>query len=307
VRQDDAVPDRNDLALFGVVGLDRGRGGGGGIASVIEGRRHRTVYTSQSLGYDAADGCSITITSHRRVDDQGYASIRTWAPMNPYLATPRGLAALELRHEPGDRLERVEVDWEPVTIRVDGQPTAFEMCDIDHGWWAAVGRLAEAIITIDSRGVPLAAVHLERVAKHPVPALPDVADQTAAITHDLDTRFERVPFRRVRGMADYWALRAVEVDHVHRLAHRLGLSDQDRQAIEGHWLARIEARVAPTMERLHFKDMDAARNSRIARHLRGRNFLHQVWSNTVGPGAKCWVGNRYTPIRHHTFRLRWRP
>jgi hypothetical protein len=53
--------------------------------------------------------------------------------------------------------------------------------------------------------------------------------------------------------------------------------------------------------------MDAARNSRIARHLRGRNFLYQVWSNTVGPGAKCWFGNRYTPIRHHTFRLRWRP
>ena len=45
-------------------------------------------------------------------------------------------------------------------------------------------------------------------------------------------------------------------------------------------------------------------NSHISRRLRGRNFLFQVWSNTVGPGARCWTGNRYTPIRRHTFRLR---
>jgi hypothetical protein len=35
--------------------------------------------------------------------------------------------------------------------------------------------------------------------------------------------------------------------------------------------------------------------------------LFQLWFNTVGPGGKTWLGNRYVDIRRYTFRLRWRP
>ncbi len=52
--------------------------------------------------------------------------------------------------------------------------------------------------------------------------------------------------------------------------------------------------------------MDATYNSRIAGHLKS-NLASQLWCNTVGPGANCWFGNRYTPLRRHTFGLRWRP
>jgi hypothetical protein len=109
------------------------------------------------------------------------------------------------------------------------------------------------------------------------------------------------------GTSDYWALHSVEEDHVRSLAHRYVLSDQDQAAVRAHWMARVEAELADTNERLRFKDMDAASNSRIARRLMGRNLLYNLWSNTLGPGAKCWFGNRHTPIRHYTFRLRWRP
>jgi hypothetical protein len=98
-----------------------------------------------------------------------------------------------------------------------------------------------------------------------------------------------------------------EVDHVQRVASRHALSDQDRQAVQAHWLARIDSELAETLKRLHFKGSEVGLNSRIARLLQRRNFLYQLWSNTIGPGARCWFGNRYTPIRHHTFRLRWRP
>ncbi len=234
--------------------------------------------------------------------------MREWAPMDTYLGTAEGKTTLLAMHqEPDHRLEPPEVTWHQLTMVVDGQETSFEGCDFAGGWWAAIGRAPDAIITLDSRGVPLSAVGLERIPKYPVPPLPDLAEQNAAVTEQLDDRFTRVPFRRVRSRADYWALHAIEVDHVARLAKQHDLADVDLQAIRAHWLARIEGGLGPTAERLRFEGMDSINNSRTARLLLRRNVLYQIWSNTIGPGARCWFGNRYTLIRHYTFRLRWRP
>jgi hypothetical protein len=107
----------------------------------------------------------------------------------------------------------------------------------------------------------------------------------------LDDRFARVPFSRVHGLADYWALQAVEIDHVSRLTVHEGLSDQQREALKAYWLRQIEDR----------------HRSRVSRRVRNRRFLFQLWFNTLGPGAKTWFGNRYVGIRHYLFRFRWRP
>ena len=108
----------------------------------------------------------------------------------------------------------VEVDWAPATVPVDGEAAAFEVADLGDGYWAAVGRLADATVTIDSRGVPLSAVQLERLASRrpPPPAPPDIGERSAAVMQALDERFARLPFGRVHGFADHWALRSVEAE-----------------------------------------------------------------------------------------------
>jgi hypothetical protein len=296
------------LVLFGVVGFERGRGGAsGGIGRVAVDGKWRAIRTSQGVQFEDAQGWPVMVTSHRAVGEEGYTSIRAWAPMNAYLATPRGQADRARRRESEEPLVPPGVVWQPARLSVDGEVTDFELTDLGGGWWVAVGCLPDALVTVDSRGVAFDTVSLERIPEHFVPAMPEIEVGGEQVRSDLDERFERVPFGRVRNRADYWALHSVEVDHVENLARLYHLAEADRIAVQAHWIARIEAELAETMERLHFKDIDASRNSRIARRLQGRNALYQVWSNTIGPGAKCWFGNRYTPIRHHTFRLRWRP
>ncbi len=141
----------------------------------------------------------------------------------------------------------------------------------------------------------------------PVPALPDLGTETAAASEHLGTRFVKTPFHRVHNLAEYWALYAVETDHIQSLRHQHNLSDDAFHDLQAHWLGRIERELADTSEQHRRKSHEAMLNSHVARRLRGRNFLFQVWSNTIGPGARCWIGNRYMPIRRHTFRLRWRP
>ena len=296
------------LILFGVSGLDRGRGGSTGLGIVVEeGGWRRHVQTSRSTIFNDPVGRTITVTSQHAADDEAFETVRRWAPMNTFLATPEGKGQRHASRESGRRLGAIEIAWRPATIAVDGQGRAFEVCDLDLGWWVAVGRVPDAVITIGSQGVPLGSVPLERVDEHPVPALPDLGDVGEGVLADLEARFRRLPLRRVRGRSDYWALHSVEEDHVCNLARKYALSDRHQAAVWAYWMARVEAALADTNERLRFKDMDAATNSWVARRLVGRNLLYNLWSNTLGPGAKCWIGNRYTPIRHHTFRLRWRP
>jgi hypothetical protein len=227
--------------------------------------------------------------------------------MGPYLATQHGQELLEATSAESKTMEPIAVQWDPVTIRVVDEDLPFERCELADGWWAAVGRVPGSILTLDSRGVPLDTVRLEEIDDHPVPELPDLGSDTAAIREGLDARFAQVPFQRVHNLADYWALHAVEVDHVQRLGGDHSLSDTALHNLECHWLARLDSELAPVLGRLRHQSSDIMLNSRIARRLRGRNVLFQIWSNTIGPGARCWIGNRYTPIRRRTFRLRWRP
>ena len=69
--------------------------------------------------------------------------------------------------------------------------------------------------------------------------------------------------------------RAVEVDHVDRLADREGLSEQQRFELRAYWLRRIEDPLRPIMDRLMFSGTDTIHRSRIARHL-GHGFLFQL-------------------------------
>lgn len=303
--------DDEELVLYGVVGLQRGQGGaqGGTVALVRDGRRTRAVRTSASLTFAGPECGSITVTSHRPGDDDQFKHLREWAPTNPFLASPSGRAARAAGHSAGRVPRPEEAEWAPVTIMVDGQGTPFELCDLGDGYWAAAGRVPAAIITIDSRQVPISAVSLERLASGEPPPLPvpDLGDRTGTVMQSLDDRFARAPFSRVHGLADYWALRAVELDHLDRLAVREALSPQQLEALKAYWLRRFEDRLRKSMDRLHLHDIDAMHRSWVARRLRNRRFLFQLWFNTLGPGAKTWFGNRYVRIRHYTFRLRWRP
>jgi hypothetical protein len=200
---------------------------------------------------------------------------------------------------------------------VDGEAAAFEVSDLGDGYWAAVGRLADAIVTIDSRGVPLSAVQLERLASRrpPSPAPPDIGERSAAVMQALDERFARLPFGRVHRFADHWALRSVEVEHARRLASKERLSEPQSAALERYWLSRVEAPLGDKLDEMHFRQIEARHRSRAFRRRRGvgtprgasSEFLAQLWFNTLGPGARTWFANRYSVIRRYTFRLRWRP
>ncbi len=148
-------------------------------------------------------------------------------------------------------------------------------------------------------------VHYDAVYKRP-PA-PDFDSLPHEVSDDLDTRFSRIPFSRVRRYADYWALRDIEADHIRKLAYRNGLSDDDRKIVEAWWLARVATEHVDTMDRLGTERWArrTRQRRRDARRPRSKVFS-QIWFNTIGPGGRCWFGNRYTTVRHYTFRLRWR-
>ena len=139
------------------------------------------------------------------------------------------------------------------------------------------------------------------------PSAPDFDALPDEVRRDLAIRFQRVPFGRVRRYADYWALRDIEANHVRKLAYRNRLSEEDRQSVEEWWLTRVGTQLADTLDRIRTED-----RARTRRLMRGRprrlrsNAFFQIWFNTIGPGGRCWFGNRYTTVRRYTFKLRWR-
>jgi len=138
------------------------------------------------------------------------------------------------------------------------------------------------------------------------PPTPDFDNLPEQIGTDLDARFDHIPFDRVRRMADYWALREVEADHIRKLARRNDLSAEEGRCVEVWWLARLGAQLTDTLDRMSLENRE--NNLRLlGRHARRMHskFLFQLWFNTIGPGGRCWFGNRYTTIRHYTFRLHW--
>jgi hypothetical protein len=308
--------DRHPV-LYGAVGLDRQGIGSGGMGFVGTGRGARAVLLSESLRFAGPEGTTVTVTSHRPGDDGQFERVRTWAPTGPYLASPRGKAQAP-REGVCPTPRPVEVEWAPATVLVDGEDARFEVSDLGDGYWAAIGRLADAIVTIDSRGVPLSAVQLERLPasrRPPPPVPPDIGEPAEAVMQALDERFARLPFGRVHRFADHWALRSVEVEYARRLASKERLSEPQSAALERYWLRRVEAPLADKLDEWHFKQVEsrhrprALRRRRVVGARRGASseFLAQLWFNTLGPGARTWFGNRYSVIRRYTFRLRWRP
>jgi hypothetical protein len=299
-----------ELPLFGVLGLRRVRGGsqtGMGSTLVRKDEKPTTVVTSQQVRFLSDDGASISVTSHRGDDDERFARIHSWAPINPYLSTERGQVAAATwdRSVPG-RPE--DLEWSEITVVVDNIETPFEITELGEGVWVAVGRVPGTIISIDSRSVHLSVVRLQRLTDDciPPPPRPELGENGDAVLDALDRRFELIPFHRIRRSADYWALLDVEAEHVDKLAREQDLSGQDAKALHQYWNERIEAHLAKTLERLHRSRMLEMRHSRVARRL-GHGFLFQLWFNTFGPGARTWFGNRHVGIRRHTFRIRWRP
>lgn len=130
---------------------------------------------------------SITVTSIRQRGND-LAVLRRWVSRNAILAALRENAIRAAMQEHGDdaarqllsvqQLERLEsaaqrdeLPWENVTIPVDGQPTPFQLCRVQDGWWVAAGRGSGADLALDSRHVPLAGLALVCVTDLPVPAL----------------------------------------------------------------------------------------------------------------------------------------
>jgi hypothetical protein len=136
---------------------------------------------------------------------------------------------------------------------------------------------------------------------------PDFDSLPDEVNVDLDTRFAQIPFKRVRRFADYWALRDIEADHIRKLAYRNHLSDEDRKSAEAWWLAQIAVELVDTLD--HLRTANRARTTRLIRRRPRRprsKVVSQIWFSTIGPGGRCWFGNRYTTVRHYTFMLRWR-
>jgi hypothetical protein len=139
------------------------------------------------------------------------------------------------------------------------------------------------------------------------PPVPDFDTLPVEVRRDLDARFARIPFDRVGRYADYWALRAIELHHVGKLAHRHRLSDEDRQRVEAWWLDRIAGELHVTLARFgsERRDRTIRQIGRRTRRPRAK-VLAQISYNTFGPGGRCWFGNRYTTVRHYTFMVHWR-
>ena len=121
---------------------------------------------------------SITVASHRQ-PGSGLGALRRWASQNAV----RTALWERVADEPGrpaagpetERLQaaaqRDELPWQDVTIPVDGQPTAFQLCEMSEGRWVAAGRGQDADLTLESRHVPVAGLALIRVTDLPAPVL----------------------------------------------------------------------------------------------------------------------------------------
>jgi len=121
-------------------------------------------------------------------------------------------------------------------------------------------------------------------------------------------------------MADYYALRSVESEHINRIARDLDFPADKRELLWDCWLQTVHLKVQLNVEQIMKSQSDSHRRWIASEHRRhpvrqlppqppgvARTVLFQVKFNTVGPGGRTWFGNRYVAIRRHTFRLHWRP
>jgi hypothetical protein len=136
----------------------------------------------------------------------------------------------------------------------------------------------------------------------------------------LEDRLRRLPADRIRRMADYYALRSVESEHINRLARDLALTETQHDLLEAWWQQRVQREVGAKIEQIGHRHHEAQMRWMISRRRQHparrlplrppgvvRTALFQARFNTIGPGGRTWFGNRYVSIRRRTFRLHWRP
>jgi hypothetical protein len=165
-----------ELPLYGVEGWP-GQHQAGSSSGWADRDGDKAMLTSAAVHHTHA-GTSVTVTSHRQ-QDGGLAPLRRWVSRNAVLAALREHADDESGRPvvagEAERLqsaaERDELPWQNVTIPVDGQPTPFQLCAVQDGWWVAAGRGPDADLTLDSRHVPVAGLALVRVTDLPATAL----------------------------------------------------------------------------------------------------------------------------------------
>jgi hypothetical protein len=128
------------------------------------------VRMSVTAGFHDPQGRRIVVTSHRQ-DDDGFARLRQWAPLNTSMAADRAAGkdqgGPQRRRRPRQQRDYPEVEWQEAAILVEGETTVFEVCHFEGGFWAAIGRAPGADVTIDSSGVPLNGLELERTPDPP--------------------------------------------------------------------------------------------------------------------------------------------
>ncbi len=127
----------------------------------------------------------------------------------------------------------------------------------------------------------------------PPPMRPPPPEVPATMARELASRYDRLPVQRIRRHADLWALRRVKEEHVDRLARRHQLDEVARDVTVGWWLAEVQRHCASISARLQREERRRLR--RIHRHPQFRsNAVFQLYWNTVGPGGRTWIGNRYS-------------
>jgi len=301
---------KEPLTVYGVVGLrpaGRGRlGGASQSTSAMVGGREITAAVSQVHEFESDAGAMITVSSHRDDCDERYDWTREWVLANLHRRSARERST---RFDHSERAGSPEgAIWEHREFEVDRRPVAFEVCRLDGPLWGAVARIGEIFVSVSSEGVPEDSVRIENLETLDFPPLraPDLGGNGEAVLAELDARFLRVPFQRVRRDEDHWALLDIEHEHVSRLAVRDGLTPAQADALDAYWETRLNERLKGVLDRIEAKWQRSVRTTPFRRRL-GHGMTYRLWNNTVGPGARSWFGNRYATIRHRTFRIRWRP
>ena len=164
------------LTLYGVVGWagQQRVGSQSGLGRLSMGDESRAVLMSAGVVHTRPDGATLEVTSHRRGGTH-VEQMRSWAPINTLSAA---MTAPGVGEEKRAELERILSDvhsgrqsewliWTQVTLKVHGQSTSFEVCEVEPGFWCAVGQAPDAHLTLQSRGVQLIGLALGKVDLEP--------------------------------------------------------------------------------------------------------------------------------------------
>ena len=213
--------------------------------------------------------------------------------------------ALSLANTEADRLGSSEVGLRHILLALADQHSG-PAVDLLQSVGMDLNQFHSALLP--SAAPPLTRLAVETVVDgyvggEPLPQ-PDFDALPDGVLEDLEGRLPRIPVGRIRRRGDYYALVSVEADHISRIGRQLGLADRERESLNQWWLGEIERCYPEIEERL--SPTAGGRLRRPMPRIRP-GLLFQIWFNILGPGARCWFGNRYVTLRRYTLRLHWRP